>query len=125
MEKKWLDLPWQKVRDSVEVKLWNEEGELFVLAKSEGRFACTKHPDRRERSLCTGKPPLAHTILCKLAVFSSVQTVSRRKLDVFRLRPNEDRASKSNRFSRKSKSCSIVWSAWCGPGYLNPQHLHE
>jgi len=37
MEKKWLELPWQKVRDSVEVKLWNEGGELFVLAKSEGR----------------------------------------------------------------------------------------
>jgi transposase len=37
MEKKWLELPWQKVRESVEVKLWSEEGELFVLAKSEGR----------------------------------------------------------------------------------------
>ncbi len=37
MEKKWLELPWQKVRDSVEVKLWSEEGELFVLAKSDGR----------------------------------------------------------------------------------------
>jgi len=36
-EKKWLDLPWQKVRDSVEVKLYAHEGELFVLAKSEGR----------------------------------------------------------------------------------------
>jgi transposase len=39
MEKKWLELPWQKVRDSVEVKLWSEGGELFVLAKSEGRRA--------------------------------------------------------------------------------------
>ena len=24
-EKKWLDLPWQKVRDSVEVKLYQHE----------------------------------------------------------------------------------------------------
>ena len=39
MEKKWLELPWQKVRDSVEVKLCSEEGELFVLAKSAGRRA--------------------------------------------------------------------------------------
>lgn len=39
MEKKWLELPWRKVRESVEVKLWNEGGELFVLAKSEGRRA--------------------------------------------------------------------------------------
>jgi len=38
-EKKWLDLPWQKVRDSVDVKLYEHEGELYVLAKSEGRQA--------------------------------------------------------------------------------------
>jgi transposase len=38
-QKKWLDLPWQKVRDAVEVKLFAEEGELYVLAKSEGRRA--------------------------------------------------------------------------------------
>jgi len=38
-EKKWLDLAWQKVRESVEVKLFAEAGELYVLAKSEGRRA--------------------------------------------------------------------------------------
>jgi len=38
-EKKWLDLPWQKVRDSVDVKLYQHESELYVLAKSEGRQA--------------------------------------------------------------------------------------
>jgi transposase len=38
-EKKWLDLPWQKVRESVDVKLFTEGGELYVLAKSEGRRA--------------------------------------------------------------------------------------
>jgi transposase len=38
-EKKWLALPWQKVRDSVEVKLYQHEGELYVLAKSSGRQA--------------------------------------------------------------------------------------
>src|ERR1700716_107486 len=36
-EKQWLDLPWRKVRDSVEVKLFSQDGELYVLAKSEGR----------------------------------------------------------------------------------------
>jgi hypothetical protein len=35
-EKKWLDLPWQKVRDSVDVKLFDNDGELYVLAKSTG-----------------------------------------------------------------------------------------
>lgn len=39
MEQNWLDLPWRKVRDSVEVKLAAEDGELYVLAKSEGRQA--------------------------------------------------------------------------------------
>jgi transposase len=38
-EKKWLDLPWQKVRESVDVKLFEQEGELYVLAKSAGRQA--------------------------------------------------------------------------------------
>jgi transposase len=38
-EKQWLELPWQKVRDSVEVKLFSQDGELYVLAKSEGRQA--------------------------------------------------------------------------------------
>jgi transposase len=38
-EKQWLELPWQKVRESVEVKLFAQEGELYVLAKSEGRQA--------------------------------------------------------------------------------------
>jgi transposase len=38
-EKKWLDLHWKKIRDSVEVKLYQHEGELYVLAKSEGRQA--------------------------------------------------------------------------------------
>jgi len=38
-EKKWLDLPWQKVRESVDVKLFTEGGELYVLAKSAGRRA--------------------------------------------------------------------------------------
>jgi transposase len=38
-EKKWLNLPWQKVRESVQVKLYEYEGELYVLARSDGRQA--------------------------------------------------------------------------------------
>src|SRR5579863_9278773 len=47
-EKKWVDLPWQKVRDSVEVKLYRHEGELYVLAKSRGRQA-KENAMRRKR----------------------------------------------------------------------------
>jgi transposase len=38
-EKQWLELPWYKVRESVEVKLFAGKDELYVLAKSEGRQA--------------------------------------------------------------------------------------
>jgi hypothetical protein len=47
-EKKWLELPWQKVREAVEVKLFAEEGELYVLAKSAGRRA-KEHAIRRRK----------------------------------------------------------------------------
>jgi transposase len=49
-EKQWLELPWRKVRDSVEVKLFHQEGELYVLAKSEGRQA--KEIAMRRKSWC-------------------------------------------------------------------------
>lgn len=38
-EKQWLDLPWHQVRDSVQVKLYTHEQELYVLARSDGRQA--------------------------------------------------------------------------------------
>lgn len=38
-EKQWLTLPWQQVRDSVQVKLNEKEQELYVLARSDGRQA--------------------------------------------------------------------------------------
>jgi hypothetical protein len=47
-EKRWLELPWQKVRESVEVKLFAEDGELYVLAKSEGRHAKERAMRRRK-----------------------------------------------------------------------------
>jgi transposase len=44
----WLDLPWQQVRESVQVKLYEHEGELYVLARSEGRQA-KENAIRRKR----------------------------------------------------------------------------
>ena len=38
-EKQWLTLPWQQVRDSVQVKLYEHQAELYVLARSDGRQA--------------------------------------------------------------------------------------
>ena len=37
LEKAFLDLPWQEARQSVNVKLLVEDGELYVLVHSEGR----------------------------------------------------------------------------------------
>ena len=37
LEKAFLDLPWKEVRQSVNVKLLVEDGELYVLVHSEGR----------------------------------------------------------------------------------------
>jgi len=50
-EKKWLELPWQKVRDAVEVKLFADAGELYVLAKSEGRRAKERAMRRKKLAL--------------------------------------------------------------------------
>lgn len=47
-EQKWLELPWRKVRESVEVKLYEHEGELYVLARSAGRQA-KENAMRRKR----------------------------------------------------------------------------
>ena len=57
-EKEWLELPWQQVRESVRVKLYEHEGELYVLAKSEGRQA--KENAMRRKKLAR--------LLCKLRV---------------------------------------------------------
>lgn len=49
LERKFLEQPWQKVRNSVEVKLLPEEEELYVLAKSAKRIA--KERAIRQRKL--------------------------------------------------------------------------
>lgn len=54
-EKKWLELPWRKVRESVKVKLLAEGGELYVLAKSEGRQAKEQAIRRRKLVRLLGK----------------------------------------------------------------------
>ena len=38
-QKQWLELSWREVREAVEVKLFARDGELYVLAKSQGRRA--------------------------------------------------------------------------------------
>ena len=63
--KKWLDLPWQKVRDSVEVKLYQQEGELYVLAKSEGRQAKERAMRRKRLARLLRKLRVMRTSLPK------------------------------------------------------------
>ena len=47
LEKAFLDLPWQEVRQSVDVKLLAEDGELYVLVRSEGRLLKERAMRRR------------------------------------------------------------------------------
>jgi len=49
LEKDFLKLPWEAVRDAVEVKLLEQEGELYVLARSTGR--ADKERSMRRRRL--------------------------------------------------------------------------
>ena len=47
LEKSFLDLPWQEVRQSVDVKLLTHDGELFVLVRSERRVLKERSMRRR------------------------------------------------------------------------------
>ena len=47
LEKAFVGLPWQAVRDSVEVKLLAEDGELYILAKSRPRILKERGMRRR------------------------------------------------------------------------------
>jgi transposase len=51
LERQFLELPWEKVRDQVEVKLLQQDGELLVLARSKDRTA--KERAMRKRKLKT------------------------------------------------------------------------
>jgi len=55
-EKKWLELPWQKVRASVEVKLFAEEGNYtcWPRAPGAGRRAKEQAIRRRKLARCFG-----------------------------------------------------------------------
>ena len=47
LETAFLDLPWQEVRQSVGVKLLVEDGELYILVRSEGRLLKERGMRRR------------------------------------------------------------------------------
>ena len=47
LEKSFVGLPWRAVRESVEVKLLTEEGELYILAKSRPRILKERGMRRR------------------------------------------------------------------------------
>jgi transposase len=72
-ERQWLELPWQKVRESVEVKLFAQDGELYVLAKSEGRRAKERAIRRKKLARLLRKlhamrlhPPLRDQLLLRI-----------------------------------------------------------
>ena len=53
LEKEFLTLPWEQVRDSVEVKLIEQAGELYILSRSAGRAHKERSMRRRRlKRLC-------------------------------------------------------------------------
>ena len=50
LEKSFVGLPWQEVRESVEVKLLTEDGELYILAQSRSRILKERGMRRRRLS---------------------------------------------------------------------------
>ncbi len=50
LESAFLELPWEQVRRSVQVKLLKQDGELYILAKSAGRVN-KERANRRRASL--------------------------------------------------------------------------
>ena len=47
LEKKFLGMSWEQVRESVDVKLLDEDGELYILARSQGRVQKERAMRRR------------------------------------------------------------------------------
>jgi hypothetical protein len=47
LEKNFLEKPWQQVRDLVNVKLLSQDGELYIMARSDGRVAKERGIRRR------------------------------------------------------------------------------
>ncbi len=47
LEQAFIGLPWEQVRDAVQVKLLQQDGELYILARSEGRVSKERAMRRR------------------------------------------------------------------------------
>jgi hypothetical protein len=59
LEKAFLKLPWEQVRESVEVKLIEQAGELYILSRSLGRVHKERSMRRRRlKRLCKRLPEL-------------------------------------------------------------------
>jgi hypothetical protein len=66
LEQAFLPLPWEQVRDSVEVKLLDRAGELYLWAKSAGRAQQERSMRRcRLKELLKRRPELPHQRLIR------------------------------------------------------------
>lgn len=70
MEKQFLGKPWSRVRDQLEVKLLEQEGEIYVLAQSRARVQ--KERAMRRRRL--------KRLLARLAELRTMKTIGRDEL---------------------------------------------
>ena len=66
LERTFVDLPWQEVRQSLEVKLLVEDGELYVLVRSEGRRLKERGMRRRRLAELQGQRNSRDELMLKL-----------------------------------------------------------
>ncbi len=84
LEKAFLDRPWEEVRPSVQVKLLEHDGEVYVLAQSADRVG----KEHRSWSLVENRRVRANRIVQRQVLYlgeinDSQQAAWRRTIDVF------------------------------------------
>src|SRR5438309_6514827 len=129
-EAKWLDLPWQKVRDAVEVKLFAEKGELYVLAKSEGRHAKERAMRRKKLARLLGKlramrrsGPRRDQLLLRLGAARKEAGSAARFLEI--QVPREGEAVTRTSFRFRLDKAKLKTAEWQDGHYLRRSNLLE
>lgn len=104
-EQALLDRPWQKVNDAVEVKLLPQDGEVLVLAKSDGRQAKEQAIRRRKLARLLRKlramrqrPPSRDQLLLRLGAAKTEAGRAFQFVDVQLPKPDEAVTRQTFRF---------------------------
>jgi len=112
MEQAWVDQPWRQVHDALQVKLLEQEGEVYVLACSEDRRQKERAIRRRKlKRLVKGLNDLKrHTVsrdilLQKIGALKAEAGQVKRFVKIHLPKEGEP-------VTRETFRCTFDWSAW-------------